>query len=380
MNTAEAHIAKQLSAADAAGDHRDRLEAALSREVGAVETVHLLTRQMQAAYAVGLRDGPSACLDWLGNALAGPGNLPLDAEPDPAWYADDAWTEFGRYAEYPIPYSCRTRNEPGAAVPETSGDDPAVAVPSSDELIGSPHLERMRLTIPALTGSPEDYPTLVTVGYDPRSITRRSESGAAYLYRVEELHPEHTVMVFDGTLNGPATGRWPEPEELALTALSFATLRPGDVEEDYFNDYSDVALDWRDRYAEMLSLIVADFQALREEDLDEIEAVAALTVVYDLAWDPEWFSTVPDLVTTAEATAARWTGDCETTTEGRDARPLSDAGARPTSVAEDGAPDATDTATLRNALADTATQSVPAVPIQARSGLPSSSPPAGLAH
>lgn len=52
---------------------------------------HLVIRQVQAAFAAGLRDGPEACMEWLGNALSGPGNCPRPGA-DPDWYAKDAWT------------------------------------------------------------------------------------------------------------------------------------------------------------------------------------------------------------------------------------------------------------------------------------------------
>lgn len=71
---------------------------------------HMFVRQMQAAYAAGLRDGPEACMVWLGNALAGPGNLPSPGA-DPQWYADDAWTEGPPWPTPPLANA--TSNEPG---------------------------------------------------------------------------------------------------------------------------------------------------------------------------------------------------------------------------------------------------------------------------
>jgi len=73
---------------------------------------HMVLRQAQAAYAAGLRDGPDACMEWLGNALAGPGLLPSEGA-DPQWYSEDAWTEGPPWQ--PVPAANATISEPPAA-------------------------------------------------------------------------------------------------------------------------------------------------------------------------------------------------------------------------------------------------------------------------
>jgi hypothetical protein len=88
----------------------DRIEALDRERIAAVEMTHLLTRQMQAAYAASVRDGAKVGIEWLANALEGPGNLPLDDRPDPDWYAADKFTRYGEYT--PPPWRCRTENEP----------------------------------------------------------------------------------------------------------------------------------------------------------------------------------------------------------------------------------------------------------------------------
>lgn len=70
---------------------------------------HMLYRQMQAAYAAGLRDGPDAVMEWLFGALVGPGALPQDGA-SPEWYAEDAWTEGPPWQA--IPESNATVSEP----------------------------------------------------------------------------------------------------------------------------------------------------------------------------------------------------------------------------------------------------------------------------
>lgn len=57
-------------------------------------------------------------------------------------------------------------------------------------------------------------------------------------------------------------------DKAAVAALFFLTLRPDDVESDYFDDYGPKQRDWRDCHAEELSL------ALCDDDGDELDTLA----------------------------------------------------------------------------------------------------------
>lgn len=59
-----------------------------------------------------------------------------------------------------------------------------------------------------------------------------------------------------------------DSDECLQTLLGFLTLREGDVEEDYFEDYNDVQKDFRDEDAETLSLYTLDEDAEEFEDID----------------------------------------------------------------------------------------------------------------
>lgn len=64
-------------------------------------------------------------------------------------------------------------------------------------------------------------------------------------------------------------------DEAAHSALTFLTLRPGDVEAEYFDRYSDIQCEWRDMYAEELSLALYDDESretLRRYRLDDADA------------------------------------------------------------------------------------------------------------
>lgn len=84
----------------------DRLR---ERYAEALGTFHLMNRMAQAAYSAGLRDGPEACMEWLGNALSGPGNCPRPGS-DPDWYVEDGWSR----ERLPMPAANATVNEPAA--------------------------------------------------------------------------------------------------------------------------------------------------------------------------------------------------------------------------------------------------------------------------
>lgn len=83
------------------------LDSSADAELAAVGAFHLTNRMAQAAYSAGLRDGPEACMQWLGNALSGPGNCPREGS-DPDWYVEDAWSR----ERLSMPAANATVNEP----------------------------------------------------------------------------------------------------------------------------------------------------------------------------------------------------------------------------------------------------------------------------
>lgn len=96
--------------------HIDALEdAADDAHLTTVRTLHSVLRSAQAAYAAGLRDGPEACMEWLGNALDD-----LEAMPTatPEWYAADAGTQGPPWPTPPA--SNATVGEPAEAEGATS--------------------------------------------------------------------------------------------------------------------------------------------------------------------------------------------------------------------------------------------------------------------
>lgn len=93
------------------------------RTTEAIRLFHMVLRQSQAAYAAGLRDGSEACMEWLGNALRGPGQAPSEGA-DPQWYSEDAWTQGPPWQA--IPKANATLSEPFIEAPH-SGRSPEEA-------------------------------------------------------------------------------------------------------------------------------------------------------------------------------------------------------------------------------------------------------------
>lgn len=93
-------------------EHDDLVLDAIALEARLTEMrrlFHMVLRRSQAAYSAGLREGPEACMKYLGNALRGPGHLPPEGS-DPDWYAEDAWTEGPPWQA--IPAANATLSEP----------------------------------------------------------------------------------------------------------------------------------------------------------------------------------------------------------------------------------------------------------------------------
>lgn len=77
-------------------------EARKEQVIEANRLFHMVLRQAQAAYSAGLLYGPEACMEWLGNALRGPGQIPSEGS-DPQWYSEDAWTDGPPWRAIPRP-------------------------------------------------------------------------------------------------------------------------------------------------------------------------------------------------------------------------------------------------------------------------------------
>lgn len=72
--------------------------------------------------------------------------------------------------------------------------------------------------------------------------------------------PDGTVL-FKGDDFGCAPSHKPESKAASITLLGFLTLKPGDTDDDYFNDYTPEQMTWCESVdAEDLASIVYEFE------------------------------------------------------------------------------------------------------------------------
>lgn len=159
-----------------------------------------------------------------------------------------------------------------------------------DEIIMSQPHDHVSLTVPALTTDPHDYPVRVVVG-----VTNIG-SRTVYPYRLQELRPDGpvTMVTEEDDLVGPRRHRsWPL-EYLAVVALGLA-LQPADLCVELDEPPSGELVGkppetvaWLAQVRPRLSSVRADLERLRVEPLvSEQVAVAALTILHGLSWDPD---------------------------------------------------------------------------------------------
>lgn len=87
-----------------------------------------------------------------------------------------------------------------------------------------------------------------------------------------ELYADGSLIFDAADLSSPSGA---SEDEVAHSALTFLTLRPGDVEAEYFDDYTPIQCAWRDMYAEDLSLVLYEYESrasLRRYRVDDADA------------------------------------------------------------------------------------------------------------
>ena len=98
---------------------------------------------------------------------------------------------------------------------------------------------------------------------------RRDDMGKTILaYRL--LTPEGKA-IFEGADYCVGMATCIDSDEAVRGILSFLTLRPGDVDSDYFEKYTDAQRAWRDEHAEHLSLWSHGDDFFEGEDDDPFE-------------------------------------------------------------------------------------------------------------
>jgi hypothetical protein len=73
-------------------------------------------------------------------------------------------------------------------------------------------------------------------------------------------------IIFEGSDFDPSPLHAIDDDDTVVALLSFISLRPGDTDAEYFDNYTPEQIDWRDEHAEELGNLVAEFQIAREDD------------------------------------------------------------------------------------------------------------------
>jgi hypothetical protein len=231
-------------------------------EKGAVMHVELAIQVAEPEWARLRARHPGRDDQWLAS---------YTAHSDPGWLVDysrrvDARAEWLSAGESAVGRTTTTaRNLQG---------DKAAGTPAGDD-------ERLTLTIPATDDQANENRLTIS-----RARTEDWHGIPAYDFVLVEATPNGDRVIFDDRVHGPALDGEPELNSMALTALTFSTLCPGDVDDEFFERYTPEAIDWRDRYAEDLAGIVVSYDSLRAEGIDGADAAQQVTDAYRLRWEP----------------------------------------------------------------------------------------------
>lgn len=76
----------------------------------------------------------------------------------------------------------------------------------------------------------------------------------------DETEPFGRGIVFEGDDFHPSPLHAVDSDETVAALLGFLSLRPGDTDSEYFADYSDDQVAWRDRRAEDLGMIAYELR------------------------------------------------------------------------------------------------------------------------
>jgi len=77
-------------------------------------------------------------------------------------------------------------------------------------------------------------------------------------YSLSMHENKKTIEVFNGNDFFCSPSHAIDSNECIKTLMGFLTLRQGDTDQEYFDDYSLIQLDYRDNHAEALSMTVCD--------------------------------------------------------------------------------------------------------------------------
>ena len=90
--------------------------------------------------------------------------------------------------------------------------------------------------------------------FDTRGRDWRGQTRLAYTFR------DHCKVIFEGEDFAGSPLHADDSNETVAALLSFLSLRPGDTDREYFNDYTPEQLDWARQHGEELSLLAYELE------------------------------------------------------------------------------------------------------------------------
>jgi len=87
-----------------------------------------------------------------------------------------------------------------------------------------------------------EYENYKVIFHDPKYDFRREKYGISYKFYVKD------VLLFSGDDFYLSPLYAIDSEMAVLSLLGFLTLKPGDTDEEYFQDYTQEQLDWADSF------------------------------------------------------------------------------------------------------------------------------------
>lgn len=100
-------------------------------------------------------------------------------------------------------------------------------------------------------------PTFILQTADSGRVDSRGCTYIAYSLRMKEPG-KPSVLLFEGEDFAPGMGQCDDSDDVVAGLMGFLTLRPGDTDDEYFQNYTDLQKDYCDQHAESLSCTVTD--------------------------------------------------------------------------------------------------------------------------
>lgn len=129
-------------------------------------------------------------------------------------------------------------------------------------------LMRTEKLIPYMPGAGPTFSlSIYDCGRDPADRDGRHVVG--YKLTMHPVNGRRSVTLWDRSTLTKGADLRPSPyasidgDDVVASLLTFLTLRPGDVEKDYFAEYTPAQLAFRDQHAEALSVCAEDLRMSR---------------------------------------------------------------------------------------------------------------------